>query len=248
MAPPTVLTPVGVVAAAIATITPAKPVIAGGILADDVVIGIGESNGGQNFPTIATNGFAHIDSVSPVVQGVNTQLSVVWRRGDFTAHAWGDSGDHNIGQYIAIRGCKTTGNPWNVVSVVVDATLDNSAVWLTATTTAADCLMLFIGGWSDDFATGAMSGGTGLGAFTEQIDSVTALGADGAIFCATADKAAAGATGAPAATLTGTAFKAMMTLALEPAPPPVSNPDPVHPTVGGRVSSSSRQASELFNP
>jgi hypothetical protein len=215
---PTVLTPVGVASAGVGSITPAKPVIAGGILADDVVIGIGESNGGQNFPTIATNGFAHIDSLSPVVQSTNTQLSVIWRRGDFTAHAWGDSGDHNIGCYIAIRGCKTTGNPWNVASAAVDATLDNSALWPTATTTIADCLVLFLGGWSDDFNTGALTGGTGLGAFTERIDAVTATGADGAIFCADASKVAAGATGTPAATLTGTAMKALMTLALEPAP------------------------------
>jgi hypothetical protein len=220
MAPPTFLSPAGAASAAIASITPAKPAIAGGILADDVVLGIGESNGGQNFPTIATNGFAHIDSVSPVVQGVNTQLTVVWRRGDFTAHAWGDSGDHNIGAYLVFRGCKTTGNPWNVVSVGQDATLDNSALWTTVTTTIADCLVLFIGGWGDDFNTGALSGGTGLGAFTERLDAVTALGADGAIFCAEAVKATAGATGTPAATLTGTANKALMTLALEPAPAP----------------------------
>ena len=230
MAAPTVLTPVGVGIASAATITPAKPVIAGGILADDVVIGIGESVGGQNFPTIATNGFAHIDSVSPVVQDTNTQLSVVWRRGDFTAHAWGDSVDHNIGAYIAIRGCKTTGNPWNNVTPTVDATLDNSATWPTTTTSVADCLILFLGGWSDDMGTGALSGGTGLGAFTERIDFVSALGNDGAIFCADATKAAAGATGAPVATLTGTAMKALMTLALEPPPRPCRSWSWPHPT------------------
>jgi hypothetical protein len=218
VAPPTVLTPVGVAVGNAASITPAKPVIAGGILADDVVIGIGESV--ANFPTIASNGFAHIDSVSPVVQDTNTRLSVVWRRGDFTAHAWGDSGDHNLGAYIAIRGCRTTGNPWNIVSVAMDNISDNSALWPTATTTQADCLVLFIGAWSDDFATGALSGGTGLGAFTERIDAITATGNDGAIFVASADKAAAGATGTPGATLTGVAFKAMMTIAFDPAPPP----------------------------
>jgi hypothetical protein len=219
MPPPAFLSPAGAAAAAIATITPALPAVT--FQDGDVIIGIGESNGGQNFPTVATNGFAHIDSVSPVVQGVNTQLTVVWRRwtAGLTAHAWGDSGDHNIGAYLAFRGCKTTGNPWNVVSVGQDATLDNSAQWTTVTTTIADCLVLFIGGWGDDFNTGALSGGTGLGAFSERLDAVTALGADGAIFCAEAVKAAAGATGTPAATLTGTAHKALMTLALEPAPP-----------------------------
>jgi hypothetical protein len=218
VAPPTFLSPAGVASGSLAAITPAKPVIAGGILADDLVIGIGESV--ADFPTIATNGFVHVDSVSPVVQDTNTRLSVVWRRGDFTAHSWGDSGDHNLGAYLVFRGVKTTGNPWNNVTPAQDATLDNSATWATLTTNVADCLILFLGGWSDDFNTGALSGGTGLGAFTEHLDAVTATGNDGAIFCASATKAAAGATGTPVATLTGTAMKALMTLALEPAGAP----------------------------
>jgi hypothetical protein len=228
MAAPTFLSPAGVGSASASAITPAKPVIAGGILADDVVIGIGESVGGQNFPSIATNGFVHLDSVSPVVETTNTQLSVVWRRGDFTAHSWGDSVDHNIGAYLVFRGCKTTGNPWNQRSVAVEGgTADTSVTWPTLTTTVDDCLILFIGGWSDDVATGALSGGTGLGAFTEHLDFGSALGNDGEIFCASATKATAGATGTPAATLTGIAMKAMMTLALEPAAAPVGGPPPI---------------------
>jgi len=216
MAAPTVLTPVGVASASASSITPALPVVS---FADgDVIIGIGESV--ADFPTAASNGFAHIDSVSPVVQDTNTRLTVIWRRwtAGLTAHAWGDSGDHNLGAYIAIRGCKTTGNPWNVVGVAVDATADNSALWPGATTTIADCLILEIGGWSDDFATGALTNGA-YTSITERIDAVTALGADGAIALISAIKASAGATGQSTATLTGVAFKAMMTLALEPAPP-----------------------------
>jgi hypothetical protein len=216
MAVPTVLTPVGVASGAIGAITPAKPVIAGGILADDVVIGIGETFA-QAFPSIATNGFAHVD-LSPVTNDTNTRLHIVWRRGDFTAHSWGDSGDHNLGAYIAIRGCKTTGNPWNTSASGFDSTLDNSAQWPAATTTVDECLMLFLAGWSDDFATGALSGGTGLGAFTERIDAGTATGNDGQIFCADATKLVAGSTGQPTATLAGNATKAMLTLALEPPP------------------------------
>ena len=216
MAVPTVVTPAGTPSGAVGAITPAKPVISGGILADDVVIGIGETFA-QAFPNIATNGFAHVTG-SPVTNDSSTRLHVVWRRGDFTAHSWGDSGDHNLGAYLVIRGCITTGDPWDVVSTTFDSTLDNSAQWSAVTTTVDDCLMLFCGAWSDDFGTGALSGGTGLGAFTERIDGGTATGNDGEVFIADATKLAAGGTGTPTATLAGNATKAMMTLALKPEP------------------------------
>ena len=214
----------GAIAANAASITPAFP---GSLLAGDILIGIGESNGGQNFPTIATNTFAHIDSVSPVVQGVNTQLSVVWSRynGVITAHAWGDSGDHNIGRYIAIRGARSSGNPWNIVAVATEATSDTSATWPGATTTSPDCLVLEIIATSQDVVTGtAQLGALTNGAYTsitEQIDNNTNLGAGGAIGCVSGIKATAGATGASTATLATAGFKALMTLALNPDTPPI---------------------------
>lgn len=208
----------GAVASSLGSITPAFPA---SLAADDVILGIGESVGGANYPTIATNGFAHISSdatpVSPVVQGVNTQLSVVWRRydGAVTAHAWGDSGDHNIGRYLAIRGCPTTGNPWHIVSVATSATSSTAASWPGVTTTVPDCLVLEI------IATGADIGTAQLGALTnanytsivEQIDNATTSGGGGVIGCVSATKATAGATGASTATLTTAATKAYMTIA-----------------------------------
>ena len=219
---------VGAASGALTAITPALPA---SLQTDDILLGIGETFA-QDFPPATPfppTGWAHV-TLSPVTNDTSTRLFVIWKRvvGGETAASWGDSGDHNLGQIIAYRGCKTTGNPWNIVSVAVDATLDNSASWPAhpTGTTVADCLVLFIGAWSDDFATGALSGGTGLGAFTEHLDFVGAAGNDGAIFCASATKATAGVTGNPVATLTGTAMKALMTLALEPpgaapAEPPI---------------------------
>jgi hypothetical protein len=212
---------VGAVAAAVAQITPALPVVTGGFLDGDVIIGIGECESVTApgaFPTAASNGFAHVD-LTPIAQSTNTKLTVIWQRwtAGLTAHSWGDSGDHNIGRYIVIRGCKTSGNPWNVSPVTnTDATSDTSAAWAAVTTDVADCLVLFIGAWSDDVTTGVLTGGTGLTNIVEHIDSGTALGNDGEITLTSATKAAAGSTGAPTATLSLAAFKAMLTLAMEP--------------------------------
>jgi hypothetical protein len=219
--PPTIVG-TGAVAASASGITPPFP---GPLAVDDVIVGVGESVGGANFPTIATNGFAHVSSdatpVSPVVQGVNTQLSVVWRRYDgvVTAHAWGDSGDHNIGRYIAVRGCPTTGNPWHIVSVASSATSNTALSWPGVTTTVDDCLVLEILATGADISTAqiaSITNGT-YTSITEQIDNATALGGGGVIICYSATKATAGATGQSTGTLTTAATKAYMTLAFAPA-------------------------------
>jgi hypothetical protein len=213
-----------------ASISAISPILPTGLATDDILLGIGET-AAQDFPAATPfppTGWAHV-TLSPVTQDSNTKLTLIWTRvvGGETAQNWGDSGDHNIGRIIAYRGCKTTGNPWNVLQPDFDATSDTSAQWPSVTTTVDDCLILFIGAWSDDFSTGALSGGTGLGAFTERIDSISNVGNDGAIFLAEASKVTAGATGTPIATLAGVAFKAMMTLALEPAPPGVAAELPI---------------------
>jgi hypothetical protein len=219
--PPTIVG-TGAVAASAAAITPAFP---GSLAVDDVIVGIGESVGGANFPTIASNGFAHVSSdatpVSPVVQGVNTQLSVVWRRYDgvVTAHAWGDSGDHNIGRYLAVRGCPTTGNPWHIVSVASSATSSTALTWPGVTTTVPDCLILEIAATSADIGTAQISSITNgnYTSITEQIDSATALGGGGVIICYSATFAGQGATGASTGTVVTAGTKAYMTLAFAPA-------------------------------
>jgi hypothetical protein len=132
MAPTVVGT--GAVASSAAAITPALP---GSLAVDDIIIGVGECEGvtapGRYFDTTGGNPpapWAHVSSdgtpVSPVLQGTNTRLTAIWTRydGTQTAFSWGDAGDHNLGRYIAIRGCPGTGNPWNAVATAVEATSD----------------------------------------------------------------------------------------------------------------------------
>lgn len=209
---------VGAEASGMGAITPA---FHASTTVDDIMIGIGESVGNEAY-TVPT-GWAHVTG-SPVNVDTSTRLTVIWRRfvGGDTAPSWGDSGNHNIGRIITIRGVKTSGNPWNATPVTGQETLANtSAEFPTLTTTVADCLILFIIATGRDLGTtanlGALTGGTGLTNVTERMDNWTALGTGGGFGMITADKASAGTIGSPTATMGSTDSKALLTLALEPA-------------------------------
>lgn len=215
--PPTVVS-VGAVDSA----TPWVPGLPAGWAQSDILLIVGEQTGGE--PQMAATGYAHVSSggtpVSPVVQGVNTQLCVLWKRATASESDPTVTGpsNHAVTRMIAIRGCPLSGNPWNVVGVAASATSDTSLVWPGATTTVADCLVLEI------VATGADIGTAQLGALTngayasivEQMDNWVITGAGGGIGLVSATKATAGATGQSTATLTTASTKAYMTLALAP--------------------------------
>lgn len=213
---PTVVA-LGAVATGTTTMTPALPA---GIAANDIILIVAETVGGQsiNLPT----SWAHITSgasnVSPVVQSTNTQLTVFWRRydGAFTAPLLSGPVDHCIGRTIAIRGCPTTGNPWNVVAVATEALSDTSVTWPGATTTAPDTLVLEILALSADIGSGQIAAMTNAAytSITEQMDDGTLTGNGGVIICYSGIKTTAGATGSSTATVTTAGFKSLMTLAM----------------------------------
>jgi hypothetical protein len=210
----------GAIASGVNSITPAFPA---GLVINDVLIGLGETVGGVTFPTAASNGFVHVTG-SPIAQSTNTSLHVIWRRWTtgVTAHAWGDSGDQNVGRYVALRGVKSTGNPWNATPVVAtNATAVATATWSSVTTTVADCLVLLALSTGRDLATTANLGAVtnaALTSLTEQMDNWVADGGGGGIGLVTGFKTAAGAVGTSTATMGSTDTKSLMTLALEPEP------------------------------
>jgi hypothetical protein len=221
MAVPTVVG-VGTVASGTTTMTPPFPA---SIASNDILLTVCESVGGQNITL--PGGWAQVSTdgtpVSPVVQSTNTQLTVIWRRYDGTGSAPALSGttDHCLGRMIAIRGCPTVGNPWNIVSVAVEATSDTSASWPGVTTTSVDCLVLEILATSADIATAQISALTNASytSITERMDNAIATGNGGVVICYSGVKTSAGPTGASTATLTTAGFKAFMTLAMAPVPP-----------------------------
>src|SRR5881396_135186 len=130
---------VGAVASSAGAITPARPA---GAQADDCCFTIAECEG-VTAPGAYTlpSGWAHVTG-SPIQESTNTRLWVIWQRWDGVASApsLGDSGDHNVGRMIAIRGCPVVGNPWNVVAAATEAVSDTSVTWPGVTTTVDDCL------------------------------------------------------------------------------------------------------------
>ena len=86
---------------------------------------------------------------SPVAYGTAgsataTRLTVFWSRYNGTqgAPTTSDSGDHNFGRIIAIRGATTVGNPWDVTAGGTEATVDTSGSIPGATTTVANTLVV----------------------------------------------------------------------------------------------------------
>lgn len=206
---------VGAVAVGTTTITPAFPA---SIVAYDILFTVCESVGGQNYSL--PSGWAHVTG-SPVVQGTNTQLTVMWRRydGSFSAPSLSGTTDHALGRMLAIRGAPRNGNPWNVVASSVEALSDTSAVWPGVTTTITNTLVLEIIATSADPAAsstaeiGALTNAN-YTSITEQVDNGDPTGNGGVIGVISGLKSTAGATGGSTMTLTTAGFKAMMTMAI----------------------------------
>ena len=224
----------GTVAGGTAAITPALPT---GIVQDDILVTIAECEGvtAPGAFTLPT-GWAHVTG-SPVQEGTNTRLWVIWRRyvaGD-TAPSLGDAGDHGIGRMIAIRGCPLSGNPWHVVASATSATSSTTVSSPGVATTKADCLMVEIISTGADVTPAGTAQITSLTnaaltSITERVDNNDPAGNGGVIGCYTAVKATAGATGASAWTLATAATKAMMTIAFAVAPPRYDSYNPSVPS------------------
>jgi hypothetical protein len=214
------ITVVGV--GAVDSATPWAPTIAGPVLADDIILLLAEQIGNEANPAAAT-GFAHATG-SPVNVDTSTRLNVLWKRaagGETDVTVTGPV-DHAVTRTITFRGVKATGDPWNVAPVTGQETAANtSAEFPTLTTLVVDCLIVFCIATGRDATTaglGTLTGGTGLTNVTERIDNFTNAGGGGGIGMITADKAAAGSIGAATAVMASTDAKALLTIALEPAP------------------------------
>jgi hypothetical protein len=219
---------VGGVVTGTTTCTPTMPA---GAVAGHFLVTLLESVGNQVF-TLPT-GWAHL-SGSPVNLNTTTRLTVGYRfmQGGDTAPAWAlPGGNHAIGRMVAISGVRATGNPWDVIgSPATESIADTTATWNAVTTTQADCLILLCiatGRDSTAASLGAVTGGTGLTNFVEHIDNFTNLGTGGGIGLVTAEKLTAGTTGTPGATMGSTDGKALLTVALAPAPAAPSAPPPI---------------------
>ena len=223
----------GAVAANAAAITPALPA---GIASNDILllfletaneaISIANQNGGTW--TEVTN--------SPQGTGSGagsgaTRLTVFWSRYNGTqgAPTTSDSGNHQLGRVVALRGCATSGNPWDVTAGGVDATVDTSGAIPGATTTVANTLVVaaLATALPDADGTADFSAWTNanLTSLAERTDNTSSAGNGGGLGITTGVKATAGAYGATTVTCATAAKKGLLSIALKPGgggSPPVA--------------------------
>jgi T5SS/PEP-CTERM-associated repeat protein len=214
----------GAVSSGTGAITPALPA---GIATNDILllfletaneaISISNQNGGTW--TAVTN--------SPQGTGTAggtsaTRLTAFWSRYNGTqgAPTASDSGNHQLGRIIAIRGAAASGNPWDVTAGGVEATADTSGSIPGATTTVANTLVVTAIATSlpDASGTANFSSWTNgnLTSVTERTDNTVTAGNGGGLGVATGIKATAGAYGNTAVTLATSASKGMMSIAIKP--------------------------------
>ncbi len=216
MAAPTV---VGVSAAnvsGIGAITPAYPASYTAV-ANDIALTFLEC---ENADTVTPpSGWAQLTN-SFVATGVTTKLTVLWRRivGGDTAPTIADAGDHLIGRMMIVRGCVTSGNPWNNIGgtteLVADATVSIPAI----VTSADDCLIVAAFGTGQDIDSTA--GATAwanptLDGLVERMDDWTSQGTGGGFAVATGVSARAGGVAPTTCTLSlASNFKTLIVIAL----------------------------------
>jgi len=216
MAMPTVVA-VGAVALGTTNITPGLPT---GWAQDDIfVLAVESQNQLVNPPT----GYAILNSGTVIVStGTVTRLTVFWKRATASevAPTVTDPGNHAIGRIIAVRGCVTSGNPWNITATATELVSDTSVSIPGATTTAADCLILAVFTTGTDVTSTVHVTGwanASLANVVERMDNWTASGLGGGLGMASGEKATAGAYSATTATIVTANFKALMSIALQGA-------------------------------
>jgi hypothetical protein len=214
----------GAVTSGTGTITPALP---SGIATNDILllfletsnqaISISNSNGGTW--TAVTNS---PQSTGTAASTTGARLTVFWSRYNGTqgAPTASDSGDHQLGRIIAVRGAVASGNPWNVTAGGVEATADTSGSIAGATTTVANTLVVaaIATALPDSSTTSNFSSWTNsnLASVTERTDNTVTAGNGGGLGITTGGKAAAGAYGNTAVTCASSSYKAMMSIAIRP--------------------------------
>jgi len=151
-----------------------------------------------------------------------TRLTVFWSRYNGTqgAPTTSDSGNHQLGRTIAIRGATTSGSPWDVTAGGTESTADTSGAIPGATTTVVNTLVVAAIATSlpDANGTANFSAWTNanLTSVAERTDNTVTAGNGGGLGIATGVKATAGAYTTTSVTCGTATTKAMMSIAIKP--------------------------------
>jgi len=213
----------GAVASGTGAITPALP---SGIAANDILL-LSLETANQAISISNQNGGTWTE-VTGSPQGTGTasgtdatRLTVFWSRYNGTqgAPTTSDSGNHQLGRMIAVRGAITSGNPWDVTAGGVEATSDTSGSIPGATTTVANTLVVAAIATSLPDAIGTANfsawANSNLTSVTERTDNTKNAGNGGGLGIATGEKATAGVYGNTTVTAASSAVKGMMSIAIK---------------------------------
>ena len=215
----------GTVASGTGAITPALPA---GLAANDILLLFLET--ANQAVSISNQNGATWSEVANSPQGTGTaggtsatRLTAFWSRYNGTqgAPTTSDSGNHQAGRMIAIRGVATSGDPWDVTAGGTESTADTSGAIPGATTTVANTLVVAAIATSLPDASGTANfsawANSNLTSVAEQTDNTVTAGNGGGLGLATGGKASAGAYGNTTVTCATSAAKGMMSIALKPS-------------------------------
>ncbi|MEN6387268.1 MAG: glycoside hydrolase family 9 protein [Phycisphaerales bacterium] len=214
----------GTVTSGTGTITPALP---SGIATNDILVLFVET--ANQAVSISNQNGGTWTQVTNSPQGTGTaggtaaaRLTAFWSRYNGTqgAPTVSDSGNHQLGRMIAVRGATTSGTPFDITAGGVESTADTTGSIPGATTTVTNTLVVTAIATSlpDSSSTTRFSAWTNanLASLTERTDNSVTAGNGGGLGIATGVKATAGAYGNTAVTLATSASKGMMSIAIKP--------------------------------
>lgn len=201
------------------------PTLVTGTTTGDVCVLFIESHGTESTPTISGgSGWSAWTLISSTVT-VGSRFTWYWARATSaspTMPTVADMGDHNTVAQVVYRGCKATGNPWDVAPLVTTTADTTNAVNIpnVTTTTADNVVISGVATGTDALTAGMVSGWTnaGLSGIAEVFDRWVNSGGGGGLAAAAGGKAVAGAVGNTTATASAsmTGDKCYFSIALAP--------------------------------
>lgn len=143
MAYPTVVG-VGTVASGTGDVSPGLP--SGWAVGDIHVIAVATANEAVTAPSGWNETASSPQGTGTAGATSATRITAFWRRAESgdTAPTITDPGNHCAAVILGLRGCRSTGDPWDASGGRVESSAVTSATYSAVTTTVAECLIVYL--------------------------------------------------------------------------------------------------------
>jgi hypothetical protein len=199
-------------------------------LQDDIILMFVEISGDETSTAPGPGGgltgsFAAVTGspVTDVATTAGSKLYAWWIRVSSTVTTANilinDSGDHQVSRYVVLRGCTTTGDPWDVTGTDTKAVTSTTASAPAVTTTAGNTLVVSAVSRANDSSSTTAFGtavNSVLSSFTNRGESGTASGHGGGFVITSGVKQAPDSTGTTTFASTADSTNAAITIAFKP--------------------------------